>query len=387
MSFASESGYTPNSVAELMEFVRQNVNATFGTDFTAETFVGTNWYKFYYAIVQKLQENEVLMSEVFIKLQEFVAVTNERISRPVATSPGIIEKLGEEGYVASVKPMLEADAGKISICVDVVDNHARGLVEITGYANLVSGTADKVTVNGQDFTAQSGAATPGDNFFQAATSNVATAASLANQINAHPTIGDLVEAFANGAVVTIRSLLPGTAGNAYTLAYTSNTSVGATISGATLSGGFVSEDDYDDMKLEICEIIKDSIAGGVVTQGEEVETLVLSNGQAFDFRFFLPDRKETLLRLTTTLSENNELVIGSPEEVKEKLLENVQARYRLGKNFEPQKYFAVSDAPWCSQVLLEYSINNGADWFSTIYDANFDDLLEISLENIELVEE
>jgi len=115
---------------------------------------------------------------------------------------------------------------------------AVGTVTISSYANLVSGTDDSVTVGATVFTAQAGAATPGQATFQAATSNDATATSLAAQINAHATAGALVEAVANGAVVTIKAKGNTSAGNDIALAYTDNdTNVGASVSGATLEGG------------------------------------------------------------------------------------------------------------------------------------------------------
>lgn len=388
MSFASESGYTPLSIESLMDLIRVQINEEFGTDYSQESFIGTNWYKYFYALIQRVQQNEVLTSEIFVKLQEYFAVTNERISRPVATNPGLVEKFADEEFIASVKPMIEADAGKCHICVDAIDDHARGEVAITNHANLVSGTDDSITIGATVFTAQAGAATPGDATFQAATSNDATAASLALQINEHATAGALVEATVEDAVVLIRSIARGTSGNAIALAYTNNDgNVGATVSGATLAGGVSADDDYDDLRLEIATIIKNSVAAGVMTIGQEIETIVLSNGQSFDFRFQLPNRIETLLKLTTTLSENNESVILSTDDVKEILLANIAARYQLGKNFEPQKYFSVVDAPWASQVVLEYSIDAGSNWETEVYDSAFDALLEVSLENTTVVEE
>jgi len=115
---------------------------------------------------------------------------------------------------------------------------ASGNVTITSYANLVSGTDDVVTVAGVAFTAQAGAATLGQATFQAATSNDATATSLAAQINAHATAGAAVKAVAAAAVVNIYAKAGGAAGNSIALAYTDNdTNVGATVSGAALTGG------------------------------------------------------------------------------------------------------------------------------------------------------
>lgn len=119
---------------------------------------------------------------------------------------------------------------------------SRGNVTITNYANLVVTSGDKVTIGSTQFTAQSGAATPGQATFQAATSNAATATSLAAQINAHATAGALVFASidpTNSAKVLLTTIANGTAGNSIILTYTdTNSEIGATVSGSgTLSGG------------------------------------------------------------------------------------------------------------------------------------------------------
>lgn len=389
MGFAEESGYTPVSIETMMLSVMANVNTQFGTTYTAETFVGTNFYKFFYALLQRLQENEVKTSEVFEKLQDYITLMNESISNPVVTNPGLIEKLDEEGYLASVKEPTEAQAGEIHICVDVDDgDHASGRVTITSYANLVDGTDDTVTIGATAFTAQSGAATPGDATFQAATSNALTAISLAAQINAHATASTVVYAEAFGDTVFVRALSGGTAGNSIVFTYQQlGSGIGATVTGSgTLEDGTASAT-YAAAKLAICTIIKNSTVAGCVTQGTESETIALSNGQSFDFKFYLPFKIPTMLKLTTTLSENNQVVIDSPEEVKTALLENIAERYQLGLNFEPQKYFSVVDAPWCSQVLLEYSLDGGTTWLTAVYDAPFNYLLDVSLANTTLVEE
>jgi len=269
MSFQSDNGYTPISIETIMLSFMDNINLQFGSTYTAETFIGTNFYKYFYAIAQRIQENEIKTSEIFAKLTDYFALTDERISRPVVTNPGVIEKLETQGYIASIKKPIDADAGKIYIAVDVDD-----------------------------------------------------AAS-----------------------------------------------------------------DYDDVKLEIGEIIKDSTVAGAVTQGTEVVPLTLSNGQAFDFKFNLPNRIDVKLRLTVTISENNMFVVDSPDEVKLRLLANISDRYQLGKNFEPMRYFTMQDAPWSSKVLLEWSSNGGTTWQSTIYDANYNDLFETPLENITLIED
>jgi hypothetical protein len=268
MGFTKDQGYLPVTIDTIMAALMDEINNQFGTDYTAETFIGSNFYKYFYAAAQRLQESEIKTSEIFAKLQDYFDITNERIQRPVVTPPGLIENFLAEEWVASVKPMIDADAGKISVCVDVDD--------------------------------------AGDN--------------------------------------------------------------------------------YDAEKIEICTIIKDSVAAGVVSQGTEIETLVLSNGQPFDFKFLLPDREEVLLQLTITLSDNNQVVILSPEEVKEILMDNIASKYQLGKDFEPQRYFSVVDAPWAAEVLLEWSDDAGANWHPEVFEAAFDDLFVILLENITVIE-
>lgn len=387
MGFAQENGYTPSSFNTLMNIVMAAVNTQFGTSYTPETFIGTNHYKYFYGPVQRLQHSEVKTSEIFLKVQDYIRVTNQRISRPVATQPGMIEKFAAEGFIASVKPMIEIDAGKRHVCVLVDDGvNAEGVITISNYANLVSGTDDSFTIGGTVFTAQAGAATPGDGTFQAATSNNATAASLVAQINAHATVSLLVRAVQDGNLVKLTAVHGGVGGNAITTVYTDNDSnVGGSVSGATLTGGADSAS-YPATRLEVCEIIANSTVGGVVTIGTEVETIVISNGQAFDTKFNLPNLIDTRLRLTITLSENNQFVIKTPEEIKAILLANIVAKYNLGKNFEPQRYFTVLDAPWAASVSLEYSHDSGATWDNAIWDADYRDLFDISLDNITVVE-
>lgn len=124
---------------------------------------------------------------------------------------------------------------------------ATGVITVSSYANLLTTTPDVVTVAGTAFAAQSGAATPGDATFRAATDNAATAVSLAAQINAHATVSLKVYAVVTSSgVVTLYSVVPGVGstgtGNDIGLTYTDNGggNIGITLSGLSsnkLSGG------------------------------------------------------------------------------------------------------------------------------------------------------
>lgn len=267
MSFSEEMGYVPIPIESLLDAVRVNINAQFGTTYTAESFVGTNWYKFFYAIMQRVSENETKTAEVFLILQQYFAITNELIQRPSVSAPGIVDALLSNGFTASVKPPETGDAGKAFVCLDLDD-------------------------------------------------------------------GD---------------------------------------------GGYAVQ------KLQVCTLLKNYITAGIVTQGTESESIVLSNGQSFDFKFNLPDRIPILLKLTITESENNILEVLTDEVVRQTLFDNINARYKLGLNFQPMRYFNTVDAPWAGEIHLEYSIDAGMSWVDDIFDADYDELYTFGLEDIEVV--
>lgn len=133
---------------------------------------------------------------------------------------------------------------------DVIDlaSKAAGTITVSSYANLLTGTPDTVTVGATVFTAQSGAATPGTATFRAATSNDATAASLAAQINAHAVASLLVSAVAASAVVNLEAKTAGAAGNLIALAYAD---LGTSTVGASVSGSFLTLGDDEEMILDI----------------------------------------------------------------------------------------------------------------------------------------
>jgi len=152
------------------------------------------------------------------------------------------------------------------------------------------------------------------------------------------------------------------------------------------SGNWEDSAGYAADSLAVATIIKDSTVAGCVTQGSEVNTITLSNGQDFDFKYNLPNRIETHLKLTIVTSDNNMVAIDDPDTTKQKLLTNVRARYSLGKDFEPQRYFSQADAPWAATVLLEWSTDGESSYHSTVFSANYDDFYDIALARIHLVE-
>lgn len=128
----------------------------------------------------------------------------------------------------------------LGIPLRVMSYYATGTVTIDAFADLIDAGFDTITVGEVVFVAQSGAATLGDATFRAATSDEATATSLAAQINAHEDLEGLVLATVDGDEVTITALEPGVDGNEIVLEYSDEgtATVGATVSGSgTLEGG------------------------------------------------------------------------------------------------------------------------------------------------------
>lgn len=269
MGFANDSGYTPATIDQLMLVVMNNVNTEFGTSYTSDTFLGTNFYKFFYALVQELQANEVKTSEIFLKLQDYFDLTNAAIDRPVVTNPGLAALFKTNGYIASIKPITDTDAGKLFVCVDVN----------TGDSNFA---AEKLAIN---------------------------------------------------------------------------------------------------------TLIMNSSVAGAVSQGAQTSAIVLSNGQTFTFKFDVPTVTNIHMRVTTTLSENNEFVIIDPTTQKQTILANVAAKYRLGLDFEPQRYYTVVDAPWAASVLVEYSIDGGSTYISSIAELAYNVKYALTLANLTLIED
>ena len=124
---------------------------------------------------------------------------------------------------------------------DITANQAQGVFTVSDYAHFTQSGIDTITINGVVLTAQTGAVVAGEATFQAATSNNATANSIASQINAHATLKNVVIATVVDNVITVKAKESGSAGNLITAIYTNN---GGTAGGAwtgvvsgKLSGG------------------------------------------------------------------------------------------------------------------------------------------------------
>lgn len=265
MSYAQDTGYTPRTVEEILEEWREEINDQFDTTYDAQTFVGSKHYQYFYRAAQMVQRGEVKTSQIFQKLQDYIATTNDRIQRPTTTYPGLVEALEDAGYSASIKPPAYEDRGTVSICIDVDDT----------------------------------------------------------------------------------------------------------------------DPDYPAIKQELLELISTFIAGGMVFMGTETGDVVISNGQNFPFAYFLPTKRRTYMRVTLKKSDNSNVEIPDDVTLRTLVRDNVLARYQLGWDFEPERYLTQAEVLWASDLKIEYSFNLFG-WDVDVYQASFDELLQVALGDIQI---
>jgi len=374
MAFDLENGYQPRTFEEILDAVVAEVNAQFGATYDSITIVGNEFYRFFYAGIQEVMKSEAFAAEISVKLTDYIRTANEKINLPKSTISGFVSALkapeaeGGLGLNSTIKDITNpAEAGYMFLVVDLFKGtFASGNATITNFGNLTSGGDDSITVDGVVFTAQNSPVTPGTATFEATTSNNATATSLAAQINAHATTSPLVTATANGAVVTITADALGVAGNSIALAYTNNDpNVGATVSGATLTGG-TENPDFATIKQGIIDRMAAWLTVGLYYNGLEVGTKIAINGQVFTYKFDLPTPVNVLIRITVTTSANATTPILNVNQIRDIFNANFASLYAIGLNFEPEKYLEIErDLPFASDILLERSENGGGTWIAT----------------------
>lgn len=143
---------------------------------------------------------------------------------------------------------------------------------------------------------------------------------------------------------------------------------------------------YATQKQRVLDILKTCTAGGIYFAGTETGTSILSNGQAMPYAFFLPARYEVSLKLTIHASASSGLAVPSESQIKQTLADNLAAMYRMGVDFEPERYFTVSrDASYAAVVKLEYQKETGGAWSDEVYKADFKDLFVFNQERMETV--
>ena len=131
MSYSVVNGYSPRSYETILDDCVAVVNDEFKTNYTRQTFVGTNLWKYLYATIQGMMTIENNISELGVKLQDYIRTQNEELIIHRSSVDGIMQAIKDElGLVSSLKPASSsADAGEIYLAVDV-DNEQENYSEI-----------------------------------------------------------------------------------------------------------------------------------------------------------------------------------------------------------------------------------------------------------------
>lgn len=130
MTYTVTNGYSPRSYETILTECVQVVNEQFGTNYTNQTFTGTNLWKYLYATIQGLMTVENNIAELGVKLQDYIRTQNEELIIPTSSENGFTALLEREmGLIASFKPTeSSSDAGQIHLAIDI-DNTAEDYAE------------------------------------------------------------------------------------------------------------------------------------------------------------------------------------------------------------------------------------------------------------------
>ena len=121
MSFDVINGFEKQSFDDILAIMTDAINQQFGTDYTTDTIVGSNHFKFFYGGLQLRMECDNKIAELGNKVIDYIRTINESISQPVSSPDGTIRYFKENlGLDVSLKPITDpTEAGKPAICVDI----------------------------------------------------------------------------------------------------------------------------------------------------------------------------------------------------------------------------------------------------------------------------
>ena len=138
--------------------------------------------------------------------------------------------------------------------------------------------------------------------------------------------------------------------------------------------------DYTEKKQMILEKLKKYCTAGLYFTGAERGEVVASNGQSFTFGYDLPTKVNMQVRITVTISDSTTAVILNSAQIKAIFEENFKKMYRLGFDFEGDRYLDIrNDLPFASKILIEWS-TNGTSWSSGIWQSAYNQ--KVVLENV-----
>lgn len=142
-------------------------------------------------------------------------------------------------------------------------------------------------------------------------------------------------------------------------------------------------ENYQETKQKILEKLKEYCTAGLFFEGTESGEVVASNGQPFHFGYDLPELVDMDVKINVKISDNTNAYIMNAQAIKEKFLENFGKMYKLGLDFEGDKYLCIrEDLPFASMIVIKWRIDEGA-YSSIVWESAYNQ--KINLNNVEVI--
>lgn len=114
------NGYTADDFSTIINRYFEAFNAEFGA-VSEVRFKASREYELFYSSAQIDMQYQAIFSELFTQISTWMIDVNYKINSPSTTNTAIQQKFKSKlGYDVGIKPMIEADAGKIHIAIDYV---------------------------------------------------------------------------------------------------------------------------------------------------------------------------------------------------------------------------------------------------------------------------
>ena len=123
-----------------------------------------------------------------------------------------------------------------------------------------------------------------------------------------------------------------------------------------------------------------NVSASIVTLGDISKSVAVSNGQSFDYKWTTAVKKEIKFKLDITVSRNTEYVQDTIDDVAALFLSNFDKMYKMGFDIAPELYFQIErDAKYASEIVVSYSVDDGATWKTDILPCVFTDVYTATL--------
>lgn len=368
MPYSRELGYEVRTIDQIMDELRVGFNTEFNTTYDETTFQGTGAYRYYYFTAQQIQKIETKASEVFNKASDYILMTNQRIASLGSSSNGFLARMEALGYIASIDLPTFVNKGILNIAVDV-NGYDRARLAIQAsivYEAVLAGTGGNAIQ-----IEYVGGGTAGSEVITVVGKKITVAiqngVSTANQIKARIDLSGPARALISARILVGQG---------------TNTQSTETLQ--NLSGGLGDETLYPAVKNAVNEAIKENTVAGMVFNGPELSQLALSNGQQFNFSYYLPNRIPVLLKIVLDRSPSVNEANPSDGDIRINLFQRISMMYRLGRDFEPQRYVNGAWYSWAKTITLFWSDDNGVTWYPSVYASAFNEVFSFNLNEIQV---